>query len=82
MLGSQITFHLHQHVYARDVAESWIRAYPTGKFVSVYYSPTDPTQAVLERGIQREERALLYMGFGFLILFSALFMFFLHRKAA
>lgn len=44
---------------ARQSAEGVLKRYPVGKDVPVYFSPDDPTQAVLERGITGNELMMM-----------------------
>jgi len=71
--GTQITFHLDQHIYAREYAESWITQYPTGKVVSVYYDPKGPSFSVLRPGMQSEQRWIFCAGVGYLVIFALAF---------
>lgn len=66
--GSQITF--DKGVLSEKEATTWLRDYPTGKVVSVYYNPRDFGTAVLVPGIQSQQRLLFRMAIGFILIFS------------
>ncbi len=55
--------------YARGIVDR----YPTGRKVSVHYSPTNPAEAVLETGIHGGTWLCLGMGTGF-VLFGVMFL--------
>lgn len=65
--GTRIDFHLQQHLQLEENAERWVKMYPTGKVVSVYYDPKDADNAVLVPGIQSEQRGLFYVTIGFIV---------------
>ncbi|SMF09209.1 Protein of unknown function [Alteromonadaceae bacterium Bs31] len=51
--------------------KAWTRAllnkYPQGKTVNIYYKPTDPTQSVLEKGIQLSTWFVAVFGLAFFV---------------
>jgi hypothetical protein len=73
--GDRIDFHLQDHLQAKDGAESWLKFYPTGKVVTVFYDSNNPSISILEPGMKREQRFLFYLAFGFLAVFVISFLF-------
>ncbi len=67
--GDQLFFCNHP-IADRQTAESWLKKYPVGQSITVYYNPDDPTQSVLEAGytiaceslIHRAKTGLLFIG--------------------
>jgi hypothetical protein len=82
-MGTQINFHLNRQLHGSNYVESLLMEYPTGKVVSVYYDPREPTSSVLQPGIKSEQRGLLYLGFGYIVMSMIAFAWVLHdyRKA-
>jgi len=78
--GDRITFHLSEHLWA-DHAASVIARYPEGKAVTVTYEPADPGFALLEPGIQEEERLLMNMAYGFVTLSVAGFLLVVRKRS-
>jgi len=66
--GTHINFHLHQSTMLETNAERWVKTYPSGKIVFVYYNPKDAQDAVLIPGIQNEQRGLFYLEIGFIVI--------------
>jgi hypothetical protein len=50
--------------YARDIADGIVARYGTGRVVDVFYDPSDPADAVLERGFDLRSQALFIFFFG------------------
>ena len=46
----------------QDVAQSLVQRYPVGSFVTVYYNPANPCDAVLEPGVYLGNYPLLLSG--------------------
>ncbi len=51
-----------------EFAASFVRKYPAGSEVAVYYDPEDPRQSVLERGNQGGDWLVLALGLGAVVL--------------
>ena len=71
--GAHIDFHIHQRLHSKEFAERWLKAYPTGMVVTVYYNPRNSNIAVLVPGIQREQRDLFFFALGSIIFFAMVF---------
>ena len=69
--GSKIS--IGQMSSSADYARRILSRYPVGKKVPVYYSPTNPTEAVLETGIHGGTWICFGVGTAF-VLFAALFL--------
>lgn len=69
-VGERLNFGSSVHTSLKSIAENKAKGFPTGSGVEVFYNPSDPNDAVLERAAPASR--LLYIIGGIFVLVAAL----------